>query len=134
MKHDIKVNQELFFKRYESERGAKYEIIPVTVVKVGRLYFEVKDANDSWRFHKTKFSFEDLIYHDKQYSQHNMKLYLSVQEIADEQEYSELSTSVGRQFGGYYFKEKVKLNLDQLRRIQAIINEGKEINSAESLT
>jgi hypothetical protein len=86
------------------------------VGSIGRKYFDVhKDGNKSWTI---KFRLDGLRQHTD-YSP-DWKLYFSMQEILDEEEFKKLSGKLRVKFGQY---GKIDLTLDQLRRISQIVNE-----------
>lgn len=86
------------------------------VTKIGRQYFYV----DNW---DTKFSKETLRYESKEYSQHNIQLYLTKEEIEERWEYNRLVERVQRAF--QYIGGTKKYTADQLRRIVSILDESK---------
>ncbi|MGD6876855.1 hypothetical protein [Bacillus infantis] len=84
------------------------------IEKVGRKYLEVSFGG----YNKYKYYKEDL----KQVTEYatDYYLYLSKQDILDEEESELLVNDFRKMFGGY---GKVDLTLDQLRRIKEIVSE-----------
>jgi len=89
------------------------------VVKIGRKYFTVRKYNQSNL--DIKFYIDDR----KQFADVSCdwELYFSTQEILDEKESESLTRKLKRDFGAY---GKWNLTLEQLKRIQKIVDEPKE--------
>ncbi|MEC4565390.1 hypothetical protein L8C07_05485 [Paenibacillus sp. CMAA1739] len=80
------------------------------ITKVGRKYFEVDGV---------KFKMENKEQETGGYTA-DWKLYFSKQEILDEQEFQKLESDIRSKFNAF---GKLDLTLDQLKRINEIINE-----------
>lgn len=88
----------------------------VIVTKVGRKYFYVSDLVWEPRFHIETWREDNIIGHG------NWKLYETKQVYLDEVEADRIYQTIKSNcFDGW--NNKIKLSLDQLRRIQQIINE-----------
>ncbi|MDW0150021.1 MAG: hypothetical protein QOK89_06530 [Nitrososphaeraceae archaeon] len=85
------------------------------IIKVARKYFYVK-----FQFTEYTISKEDLMYRNKDYSHFDFRVYLTEQEILDENESLFLSNIIKKKFSEY---GKINLSLDKLRRINEIIEE-----------
>jgi hypothetical protein len=113
----MNVGDKVFLKAVgNNARGRKEVLIEeYQIVKIGRKYFEVSKENSSWTI---KFHIDGK----RQVTDYtpDWSLYFSKQEILDEQEVSKLTGSIKKVFDTY---GKVNLTLDQLRRINEIINE-----------
>ncbi|MFB5759023.1 beta barrel domain-containing protein [Paenibacillus medicaginis] len=96
--------------RHRKEVYIKEDVI----TKVGRKYFEVGADH-----RPLKFQIDGLKQETGGYTA-DWKLYFSMQEILDEEEFQRISREIENIFRSY---DKVKLTLDQLRRIKTIIYE-----------
>ncbi len=99
-------------------RHRKQSITEMTVLKVGRKYFECKEPA---RHFSQQFSIDGW-HQNHGGSSANTELYESPQEWADEKEHYRLSTQLRDLFSRY---GKCPLTLDQLKRITDITKEGK---------
>lgn len=96
-------------------KGLKEQV----VVKVGRKYFEVGDhMNDSRTIKFHLDTLRQVIDSSPWYA-----LYFNEQDYHDEQERYRLQSEIRRAFDHF---RSLDFTLDQLRRIHAIIREGKE--------
>lgn len=98
--------------RYDKE----VRIVEFVVKKVGRKYFEVGEPDDNNPRHFIKFNVEDMC--QTTIYAADWQLYLSKQEILDEEEARKLTREIRDVFDRY---GKVDLTLEQLRKIKAII-------------
>jgi hypothetical protein len=103
----LKVGQKLYL-----EKDGK--IIKVEIDKVGRKYFTLKD-DYSWR----RLEIENLFWCDPHYGSDRIQLYLSKQEILDNNEWSEVFNMLHNFFDRYVSPNEI--TLDQLKRIVSII-------------
>mgnify|MGYP003456797731 FL=1 len=112
----IKVGQPLYAKAEGPNSGRmSKELIEVVVQAVGKKWFTVKRADGSWQFYRSRFSLETLWQDGGNYSP-EWRLYTSLQEIEDKQRRAVLVSKIeGQSFS--------TLSIDQLERIDAIINE-----------
>lgn len=107
-------------------RGAKSgrigdkDPVEVEVVTIGKKYFTVLATADSYRFNRSRFHLENLREDGGNYSA-EWQLYTSLQAIEDKKEANKIASALTVKFQ-YGVRG---LSLDQLRRIQAIINEAK---------
>lgn len=97
-------------------RREEPEMKPVIVTKIGRKYFTVQPAGEEWL--RREF-FLDTWREKTNHSGH-VFLYESKQQWADEKESEALTLKFER-----LFSSRPNLNLDQLKRIGAIIDEPK---------
>lgn len=93
-------------------RGKSREPKEANVFSVGRKYFTIDDH------FKTQFLIENGV--EKSENNYKATAYLSLEEILDEREHEKLSGSIRKQLNGW---GKLKYSLDQLRRIDKILNE-----------
>lgn len=116
----MEVGDKVFLKAVgNNARGRKEVLIEeYEIMKIGRKYFEV--SNDS-RYKSLKFNLEDNRQENRGYIA-DWDLYFSRQEILDEEEIEKLHWDIKTAFNGY---GKSKFTLDQLRRINAIVDENK---------
>lgn len=89
------------------------EIYSATVTKSGTKYFYVDNDNRQGYAHDT------LKHTCDNYSQYNIQLYKTEQQILDERDFSVLLTYIRRYFDVY---GSPKLTLEQLRTIKKIID------------
>ncbi|WP_243208153.1 MULTISPECIES: PolC-type DNA polymerase III N-terminal domain-containing protein [unclassified Paenibacillus] len=96
-------------------RGRKEPLIKESeITRIGRKYFEVQLGTKP-----IKFNIESYRQENGGYSA-DWKLYFSIQEILDEQEFEKLEKGIKSKFDTF---GKLDLTLDQLRRINEIISE-----------
>ena len=95
------------------------DVLERKVKSVGRKYFYVWDGIHD--FDTMQIHIDTMIQNGNGYMG-NWKVYLSLQEIADEKEQRHLSAALRDLFAGW---SRNGLTLDQLRRIKAITEEGK---------
>jgi hypothetical protein len=114
----LEVGQQVFLKAVgNNARGRKEVFIrEETISKVGRKYFEVGNG-----YRPLKFHIEDLSQEMGGYIA-DWTLYLSKQDILDEDESNDLHSDIRTAFSGY---GKSKYTLEQLRKIKAIVDENK---------
>jgi hypothetical protein len=115
----IEVGQRVFLKPINNAaRYGNKEIREEVILKAGRKYFSVGKEGETREHWMIKFNIEDL----RQVTNYSpdWQLYFSKQEIIDENETLEITREIRRKFEGY---GHINLTLDQLRRIQTIINE-----------
>ena len=105
----IQVGQKIFLKK---EGSCEPQIVEATVTKVGKKYFVAEHGRL-----QVKLFIDGMCEGD--YSGHPWNAYLSMQEIKDENEQKSLGNYL------YHTAEYRFLTLDQLRRIKAIVEEGK---------
>jgi hypothetical protein len=110
--NEIVVGMTVYLKPINNAARRSKDVQEGIVSKVGRKYFEVEG------FYRTKFSIDELI-EVSEYAP-DWKVYLSKQELLDEQEFENLLRDIRLFFSNY---GKVNLTLDQLRKIKAIISE-----------
>lgn len=120
---ELTVNQTVYLlrvgnnARYYKNEQLESLIVEAKVQKVGRKYIEVLPNG---RLDTIKFNKEDL----KEVTNYSAdwELYLSKQEIYDNEEHSDLCFEIKSVFVKY---GKIDLSLEQLRKIKAIIDESK---------
>lgn len=107
----LKVGQKLWLVASSHYRNDKRNPVEVTVSKIGNKYFELEE------YSHCKFEIKTL----KKVTETNYVdvCYFSLQEILDLREVELLIGKIRNVFGGYIYP---KLTLDQLRKIQDIIN------------
>jgi hypothetical protein len=110
--NEIVVGMTVYLKPINNAARRSKDVQEGIVSKVGRKYFEVEG------FYRTKFSIDELI-EVSEYAP-DWKVYLSKQELLDEQEFENLLRDIRLFFSNY---GKVNLTLDQLRKIKVIISE-----------
>ena len=88
-------------------------------MSVGRKYFECSTDGQAWG--ATKYHIED--WSEKTNYSANSKLYESPQKWEDEKEIKRICEKIGHNFQHGWNQKK--LDLDQLRRIELIIEEAK---------
>jgi len=93
-----------------------YSLEPVTVEKVGRKYFYVEGG---WQYKGRGFEIETLKYTNQMYSQDNIQLYLTQQEILCQKEFFQRLQKIKHSFSHY---SRQKFSLDQLRQVCFILN------------
>lgn len=101
----------ILFREYE-HRGFPTQIKEYTVSKIGNKYFYVKE-NSAW-----KFDIKTLKYSNKEYSQHNVQLYWTKEEILDRQERGRLLEALRKHFDYFHNNENT---LDELRQVFKIL-------------
>lgn len=94
----------------ESKTGI---ILQEVVNKVGRLYFECEGD-----YKGLKYNLNTLKYESKMYSQNNIQLYRTKQEILDLNEHYLLMVKLKNMFGSW---QTPKISLEQLRSIHKIL-------------
>lgn len=115
MKAKLSVGQKVWIlKSKQFSNNFIPEIFEATVEKVGRLYFEVD------KYHCPKFSLETMRKKCGEWSQYDYRVYLSEQEIRDE----ELKKELTKKLEGYLYGKLI--NLDSLKSIISIIESQKE--------
>ncbi|WP_339193965.1 hypothetical protein MKY95_19370 [Paenibacillus sp. FSL P4-0176] len=92
------------------------EIAEYVIDKIGRKYFDVRSVKNK----NTIITFEIVTKRQRTNYEPDWKLYFSKQEILDEEETKRITSNLRERFGRY---GTVDLTLDQLRRIEQIINE-----------
>lgn len=109
-KHNIQVGQKVWVvDRYRRSAKAS-EPQEVVVTAVGRKYFSLENIRGNFDLETLKLV--------SQYSS-SLTIYLSLQQLEDENEIAELSRSIRASFGQY---GNLPFTLDQLRKIAEIIN------------
>lgn len=112
-KHNIKKGQ----KAWVILSGRNNDVNEVEVTKVGTKWITVNLG------YGREIRFEsDTLMQEIGYGARGM-MYLSLQDIEDEKEFTKLSTRTQQQFGSYSTSHRKKLTLDQMRRIVSIIDE-----------
>ncbi|CAI6273794.1 hypothetical protein NRS6186_11415 [Bacillus subtilis] len=115
----IKVGSTVYLKPiYNAARYGRKDILEKIVLKKGRKYFYVGNTGETETRRMFKFSLEDMR-EVAEYSS-DWELYLSKQEIIDEEEKEKLIFEMRSVFNRW---STADLTLDQLRRIHAIISE-----------
>jgi hypothetical protein len=109
----LKVGQKVYFKGY-IYGGRKESIEETEITKVGNKYFELKNH---WR---DRFFVETLMHDGRGYSSIG-KVYLTMQEIKDEDEAYKLNEKFRMFFGG----GSNGMSLDKLREVDKIIEDDK---------
>lgn len=111
-----KVGETLYMLNINNAARHKAQVlVPVQVSKVGNKYFSVDGI------YKVK-EFTISNWREKTNGSANYRLFETEQEWFDERDYDALIRSMRHEFSGY---GKCALSLDQLRRIQAVIMEGR---------
>jgi hypothetical protein len=105
------VGQILFKREKSAYNGGSIKEYKIT--KIGKKYFECEGLRE-------RFNVSDLYYECKNYSQNNYKLYMSVKEIEEEDEYNNLLKQIREDFRSY----SPSFTLEQLRKINLIITEN----------
>lgn len=106
------VGQVLYRERFN--RNSPTEIQEVTVSKIGKKYFYLKEWDDRYPVNK-----ETLKYEDKVYSQNNFQLYRDKQEILDRREKSKLIDALQKHFN--WSGNGSRNSLEQLRKAAEIL-------------
>ena len=101
----------IFYKVKTNWRSSTKEIEELTVVSVGNKYMEMSNRD--------KVTIETLTHEDRDYTQHQYKVYLTRQEIEDVFEANDLKRVISE-----FFRYSVKLSLEQLRSVKKIIDEA----------
>lgn len=116
---ELKVGQIVYVKPLQSYNGKA--IITAEVINIGRKYFQIKQIGDDRynRFNRDKFKIENG-YIVSEYTA-SWQVRLSLQEIEDERQFNILLSKIYDIFINYCCGED--LSLDQLKRINAIIEE-----------
>ncbi|MGF2740747.1 MULTISPECIES: hypothetical protein [unclassified Bacillus (in: firmicutes)] len=115
----INVGTPVFLKPVnDAARYGRKEVLEKTVLKKGKKYFYIGNMGETETRRMLKFSLEDMT-QVTEYSA-DWELYLSKQEIIDEEEKEKLIFEIRSVFNRW---SSVDLTLDQLRRIHAIISE-----------
>jgi len=109
----LEKGMKLYGKPVNNRARWNKEISEFTVSKVGRKYFWLEEMP------RTKFEIENLS-EVTEYAP-DWELYFTKQEILDEQEFNDLVMNIRLKFDR---SGRVDLTLDQLRRINAIIEEN----------
>jgi hypothetical protein len=102
------------FYRLLTKRDGTSTIVEYTVTSVGKKYFYCDDNS------RQKFDITTLFYKDAQYSQDNIQLYRSAQEILDLEEANRLFADI--RYNINYNKKASSFTLQQLIDITAILN------------
>ena len=111
----MEVGQKVYLK---SHRLRNIIVKEYFIKTIGRKYITVWDGKADWteeQFHK------DTLRQKTHYAP-DLYLYFSMQDINDEEETNDLNRKIGDKFNSI---NRSGLSLDQLRRINAIIEEGR---------
>ena len=100
--------------REKSRRNEPYEIVEVTVGKVGKKYFYLTEWEERYPVDK-----ETLQYTDKNYSQSNFQLYRDKQEILDRKEKERLTNVLYKHF--HWSGNTHKNTLEQLKKAVEVL-------------
>ena len=119
-KVELQVGQEVWIKTIRRGVRPDIETTKGRITKMGRKYFFVVRGGLSDEY-ASKFLLDTMM--DDDHFNAERKIYLSEQEILDEQEVGKLEREIQQVFDMF---SRVKLSLDQLRRIKQILDEGKE--------
>lgn len=112
MEKKVKVGQKIWMKQNKWGSPQSKEPFEVVVEKVGNKYFTIVDHPREKYDVTTLREVGDMARHNQ--------LYLTLQEIKDEEEYARLAEEVRKPFQHYGMP---KLTLTQLRNIKAILDE-----------
>ena len=117
VREKLKVGQKVFVMRIgNAARGLKEPKITEEIISVvGNKYFKLEG------FRRERFNIETMLNDGKGYIS-NYAVYLTMQEIQDENEYCDLQKKMMTYFDHY---SSYKPTLDQLRRINSIVEENK---------
>ena len=115
MEVKIEKGQIVYLIENDSRGRGSLGPIETTVTKVGRLYFEIE------RCPHRRFKIENML-EDKDWGS-KARVYLSMQEILDIQEFDRLSLEITDKFRGY---GRLPYSTDQLKRVFDILNEPKQ--------
>jgi len=107
---NLKVGQVVYLKK---SRIRQSQVIEAKITSVGRKYFTVEQG-----FFKTRLFIDGMC--EVNCSGHPWNAYLSMKEVEEEDERRSLGNFL------YHTAEYSRLSLDQLRRIKAILEEGKK--------
>jgi hypothetical protein len=110
----LTVGQTVCVKCIGYNRRGKNDLEDAVITKVGKKYFEL------YGWVGVRFFIDTLIQDGKGYSP-SFRVYLTKQEILDEQEKSELYNAIKRQFFDT-FSNKQKISLQQLRDVVKLLN------------
>lgn len=112
---ELNVGQTVYIKPVGNAVGDNSDIIETKISKIGTKYIETECFGD-----RTKFNISDGKEKDKGYGYgYDYILYLTKQEIENKKERQELLRNL------HYDWYRYDLTLDQLRSINAIIDDGK---------
>lgn len=114
MKHKLTIGQEVFVAAIDQRTMRYGGLYKATISKVGRDYFYIEE-----RFRTLKFSTETL--KEQTSGNYPHKVYLTEQELLDENEKRMLKERLDSFFG--FSGSSHSLSLDQLKRIQEIVDE-----------
>jgi hypothetical protein len=110
MSTELTIGMKLFgIKRSWGQKGKLSEF---TISKIGRKYFYTTEDSD------VSFDKETLLYSCKDYSQNNVQLYLTKQEILDMYNRSDLHQKIRNHFSSQYQPQNT---LEELSRIAEIL-------------
>jgi hypothetical protein len=114
MNTTLKIGDTLYRPIFDRRTSAFLRIETVTVNSIGKKYFTTEEYHD-----RTKFEIETLKHINKDFSQNNIQLYKSIEEI----ELGEQKKSLKKEIDLFFFDYKSStLSLEQLREIKKIIN------------
>lgn len=119
-RNDFKKGQTVYLKYIGDRRYGNYgKIIEATVKSVGCKY--ITTVHESWN-EEHKFEVDNDFREYYKIGGRDYQLFLSQQCIDEENEFDMIQDFLRNTFDRY---KKVKLSLDQLRRIKEIVDEGK---------
>ena len=111
----MKVGQKVYLKLINKNYDIETKIIETKIVKVGRKYIYVDVGNPHWKFY-----IDDLL--EVTCFRQDYQLYFDKQDILDEYE----AEDIIRKIRGSIERGQCELSIDQLRRIEKIIDEEVE--------
>lgn len=113
---ELKVGKTVYIKAFiNGLRCGK--IYTVVISKVGRKWFKVDGKEDSCKLERERFCIETMRNDGECYTSY-YKVYLSLQDIEDESECSQLNKDIS----SYFAYGKSCLSLEKLRKIKQIID------------
>ena len=115
MKPKVEIGQEMCIVSTDSRNCSTFT---VKVTKVGRKYFTVSNVKEGYKYPTVEFEINDW-YQKGDYR--SWTLYLNLQEYEEVLEIDRLNSQIRTCFSSVYGKSK--LSLDQLKRINSIIQE-----------
>ena len=127
-KNDFKKGQKVYLfivegsnqYRYVKDKPFEARIVPATVTSVGRKYITTAMDKNAWDVHR--FEIDNNFFEDVSCGGMDYQLFLSEQDIYDDQEAEALYKEIQQSFKSW--KNVGRYSLKQLKTIKEIISEG----------
>lgn len=122
---NLKVGQTVWLKPFSNYTRKNTNPVEVIISKVGKKYIYIKGSGYNDRF------FIDNLMHDNGEYSPKGKIYLTYQEILDENEFMDKWFNLRDYFSNYNTKCNMKLRLNKLREVHSIIFDCEDVEDAK---